>query len=108
MGYFSMSKLALKWAFKKPPTSQYPFKPRKALNGSRGKLLFKEGCVFCSVCAKKCPTGALEVTRAQKKWAIDRLRCISCGYCVEICPKKCLDLTTDHGTPAVTRDNEVF
>jgi formate hydrogenlyase subunit 6/NADH:ubiquinone oxidoreductase subunit I len=48
------------------------------------------------------------VNRAQKKWAIDRLRCITCGYCVEICPKKSLELVTGHGSPAVTRDREFF
>ena len=53
-------------------------------------------------------TGALLVNRAQKKWAIDRLRCITCGYCVEICPKKSLELVTGHGSPAVTRDREFF
>ena len=30
MSYFEMSKLALKWAFTKPPTTRYPFEPRKA------------------------------------------------------------------------------
>ena len=108
MGYFEMSRLALKWALTKPPTTQYPFAPRQALNGSRGQLVFtKDNCVYCTVCAKKCPTGALLVNRAQKKWAIDRLRCISCGYCVEACPKKSLALGTAHGTPTVTRDREV-
>ena len=109
MGYFEMSKLALKWALKKPPTSQYPFEPRMALAGSRGKLMFtKETCVYCNVCAKKCPTGALAVVRADKKWAIDRLRCISCGACVEACPKDSLALATDHGTPTVAREREYF
>jgi formate hydrogenlyase subunit 6/NADH:ubiquinone oxidoreductase subunit I len=107
MGYFEMSKLALKWAFKKPPTSQYPFAPRQPLAGSRGQLAFlKETCVYCNVCAKKCPTGALVVNRAQKRWTIDRLRCISCGYCVEVCPKDSLSMDTGHGKSTVTRDRE--
>jgi formate hydrogenlyase subunit 6/NADH:ubiquinone oxidoreductase subunit I len=109
MGYFEMSKLALKWALMKPPTTRYPFEPRNPIVGSRGQLVFtKDNCVYCTVCAKKCPTGALLVNRAQKKWAIDRLRCISCGYCVEICPKESLALATDHGRPAVTRDREFY
>ncbi len=109
MGYFEMSKLALKWALKKPPTSQYPFEPRLVLAGSRGKLMFaKETCVYCNVCAKKCPTGALTVKRAEKQWAIDRLRCISCGACVEACPKDSLALATDHGAPTVAREREFF
>src|ERR1035441_6575183 len=107
MAYFEMSRLALKWALTKPPTSRYPFEPRRALAGSRGRLIFtKDNCVYCTVCAKKCPTGALVVNRAQKKWAIDRLLCITCGYCVEACPKKYLALGTDHATPTVTKDLE--
>jgi formate hydrogenlyase subunit 6/NADH:ubiquinone oxidoreductase subunit I len=107
MGYFEMSKLALRWALAKPATSRYPFEPRRALAGSRGQLLFtKDSCVYCTVCAKKCPAGALLVNRAQKQWAIDRLRCIHCGYCVELCPKKSLSLSTSHGSPSVTRNRE--
>ncbi|MFA5265728.1 MAG: 4Fe-4S binding protein [Opitutaceae bacterium] len=109
MSYFRMLKLVLKWAVKKPATHRYPFEPREIIAGSRGQLVFtKDNCVFCSVCRKKCPTGALGVNRQQKKWAIDRLRCISCGYCVEACPKKCLSLSTSHGTPAITKDREIF
>jgi ech hydrogenase subunit F len=107
MAYFEMSRLALRWAFQKPITTRYPFEPRRVIAGSRGQLVFtKENCVYCTVCAKKCPTGALTVNRAQKRWVIDRLRCISCGYCVEACPKDSLALSTDHGHPTVTRDRE--
>jgi ech hydrogenase subunit F len=109
MAYFEMSSLALKWVFAKPATSRYPFEPRRALPGSRGTLVFsKDTCVYCTVCAKKCPTGALVVNRAQKKWTIDRLLCITCGYCIEACPKKSLSLSTPHATPAVTKDRESY
>jgi ech hydrogenase subunit F len=108
MSYFEMSKLVLKWALKKPPTSRYPFEPREPVAGSRGKLVFdKETCVYCSACSKKCPTGALRVDRTEKKWTIDRLRCITCGYCVEVCPKDSLELSADHSGPCITRDREV-
>ena len=107
MPYFQMSRLALKWALSKPATTRYPFEPRRELAGSRGRLIFtRDNCVFCTVCAKKCPTDALVVIRAQKKWAIDRLRCIACGYCVEACPKKSLELATSHGAATVTKDLE--
>ena len=107
MAYFEMSRLALKWVLTKPVTSRYPFEPRQAIAGSRGQLVFtKKTCVYCTVCAKKCPTGALTVNRAQKQWTIDRLLCITCGYCVEACPKESLELTTDHGSPTVTKDRE--
>jgi formate hydrogenlyase subunit 6/NADH:ubiquinone oxidoreductase subunit I len=109
MASFAMSRLALKWIFTKPPTSRYPFEPRRTIAGSRGQLAFaKESCVFCNVCAKKCPTGALTVNRPQKRWAIDRLLCIGCGYCVETCPKKSLALTVAHNAPAVTKDKEWY
>ncbi len=108
MPYFEMSRMALKWAVRKPPTTRYPFEPRRMLTGSRGRLVFtKDNCVYCTVCAKKCPTGALVVNRAKKEWAIDRLRCITCGYCVEVCPKKSLQLKPSHDGPAVTKDLEV-
>jgi formate hydrogenlyase subunit 6/NADH:ubiquinone oxidoreductase subunit I len=109
MAYFTMSKLALKWALKKPPTRKYPFAARRVLAKSRGQLVFlKDKCVYCNVCAKKCPTKALTVNRAAKKWGIERLQCISCGYCVEVCPKDCLELNTDHGKPSVTKDKEAY
>ena len=109
MSYFAMSRLALKWALTKPPTTRYPFAPRHVIAGSRGSLVFtKDTCVFCTVCAKKCPTGALTVNRARKKWTIDRLLCITCGYCVEACPKKSLELAGAHAAPTVTKDRECF
>jgi ech hydrogenase subunit F len=109
MAYFEMSRLALKWALKKPPTTGYPFVPRRTLALSRGQLVFtRDTCVYCTVCAKKCPTGALVVNRAQKTWGIDRLLCITCGYCVEACPKKSLALVPDHTAPTVTKDRELF
>ena len=43
MAYFEMSRLALKWALTKPPTSRYPFEPRRALAGSRGQSGLHQG-----------------------------------------------------------------
>jgi formate hydrogenlyase subunit 6/NADH:ubiquinone oxidoreductase subunit I len=109
MAYFEMCKLAVKWALSKPPTRRYPFEPRRIIARSRGQLVFtKDNCVYCTVCAKKCPTGALQVNRAQKQWIIDRLRCISCGYCVEICPKNSLELSTAHATATLSKESQLF
>ena len=47
-------------------------------------------CVYCSLCAKKCPAGAIEVDRAAKTWALDEEKCVACGTCAEVCPKKCI------------------
>jgi len=71
MGYFEMSKLALKWALTKPPTTRYPFEPRQPIAGSRGQIVSRRTtCVYCTVCAKKCPTGALVVNRAEKNGSL--------------------------------------
>lgn len=47
-------------------------------------------CVYCTLCAKKCPAGAIEVDRANKTWKLDDEKCVACGTCAEICPKKCI------------------
>ncbi len=47
-------------------------------------------CVYCSLCAKKCPMGALTVDRAAKTWTLDADKCIACGTCMDACPKKCI------------------
>ena len=49
-------------------------------------------CVYCTLCAKKCPVGALNVDRKEKKWELDRHLCIQCGACTENCPKKCIEM----------------
>ena len=49
-------------------------------------------CVYCTICAKKCPAGALTVDRAAKTWALDEDLCVGCGTCAEACPKKAIVL----------------
>jgi ferredoxin len=47
-------------------------------------------CVYCTICAKKCPAGALEVDRAAKTWTLDEDLCVACGTCAGVCPKKAI------------------
>lgn len=47
-------------------------------------------CIYCTLCAKKCPAGALAVDRAAKTWTLDEDKCIACGTCHDICPKKAI------------------
>ena len=47
-------------------------------------------CIYCTICARKCPAGALTVDRAAKTWTLDEDLCVGCGTCAENCPKKCI------------------
>ena len=49
-------------------------------------------CVFCTLCAKNCPVGALTVDRAEKKWELNKETCVGCGLCASKCPKKCIEM----------------
>jgi formate hydrogenlyase subunit 6/NADH:ubiquinone oxidoreductase subunit I len=109
MPSLAASRLALKWAFRKPLTSNYPFVPRRPLPGSRGQLTFDQAtCIYCTLCAKKCPTAALAVDRKAKTWSIDRLACISCGACVDACTRHSLALDEMHSAPAVCKERECY
>ena len=47
-------------------------------------------CIYCTICARKCPAGALTVDRAAKTWALDEDACVACGTCAAACPKKAI------------------
>ncbi len=51
-----------------------------------------EKCVYCTLCAKKCPQEAITVDRAEKVWKLDESKCIECGTCATACPKKAITL----------------
>lgn len=47
-------------------------------------------CVYCTLCARKCPADALNVNRAEKTWTLDEDKCVACGTCAEACPKNAI------------------
>jgi ech hydrogenase subunit F len=101
MAYFKMGPRALLNIFKKPATLMYPVKKREYYEATRGHISIEfEKCIHCTICAKKCPTDAINVDRANKVWEIEHLRCIACGSCVENCPKKCLTMNKEYRAPA--------
>jgi formate hydrogenlyase subunit 6/NADH:ubiquinone oxidoreductase subunit I len=79
--------------FSRPATRPYPFEVRAPPPGARGRLdLDLEVCVFCGICARKCPCGAITVSREAGTFDLEPLRCVSCGACVEGCTKHSLSL----------------
>jgi formate hydrogenlyase subunit 6/NADH:ubiquinone oxidoreductase subunit I len=50
----------------------------------------QEVCVYCGLCQKNCPEGAIVVDRPNKTWTLDKKECVQCGICIQKCPKKCL------------------
>jgi len=111
MSVFGMTRTVVGNLFSRPATRRYPSPRREphGFAGSRGKLAIDIGaCIFCGACAKRCPTQALVVKKAEREWSIDRLRCCTCNACVEVCPKKCLAMETRPPAPTHTRDREAF
>lgn len=101
MSLFAFTKTVLGSMVSKPATRMYPFEVREAFPGTRGSIAIEiEKCIYCTLCARKCPTSAIVVNKAARSWEIDRLRCISCRACVEACPKDCLSQLTSY-SPAV-------
>lgn len=49
-------------------------------------------CVYCTLCAKKCPQEAITVDRGEKSWTLEEKKCISCGLCAASCPKKAIEM----------------
>lgn len=109
MAAMKFAEYILKRLFKKPATLMYPVVKREYCERTRGHIdIDINACIFCGICSRKCPTNAIEVTRNDKTWAIERLRCIQCGSCVENCPKKCLSMGTSYTPPSSGSVKDVF
>lgn len=100
MSILSITKTLFKSLFHGPYTDPYPIIKKPAFEDARGSVTIDiDTCIFCSICQKRCPTGAIVVNKAEGSWEIDRLKCIQCSYCVKVCPKKCLGMDGDYTPP---------
>lgn len=109
MSLLSMTKTLLKSLFHGPYTNMYPIKKKENFALTRGKIENNiSDCIFCGMCERRCPTGALKVEKAKFSWSIERLQCIQCGYCVEVCPKKCLVMNNQYTAPTSEKSRDEF
>ena len=109
MSILSMSKTLFKNLFHGPYTTMYPIKPKENFDRTRGSIgIVIEDCIFCGMCDRRCPTGAIKVKKADASWSIERFKCIQCNCCVEVCPKKCLNMEHNYTTPSQEKTRDEF
>ncbi len=109
MALLTISKLVTRSVLSKPATRLYPFERREPFPHTRGHIKFEiSTCVFCNLCAKKCPTEAIVCNRKDKSWEINHLACVLCGNCVDSCRKGCLSQVNYPASPMTRKEIEHF
>ena len=106
--------------FKRPFTVQYPEEVLPLPPGFRGRVTLivdpetgRYRCTACGLCAKACPVGILQITRAKdekgkpipypESYQYNLLECIFCGLCVETCPFNALTMSPERELAVYSR-----
>jgi len=61
--------------------------------------ILPEKCQACMICARECPTGAIQGGKSMVH-VIDQEKCTKCGTCLEICPERFSAVVKLSGEPA--------
>ncbi len=98
---FTFTPTILKNLVNRPATRKYPFVKRAPFEKYRGELYSNvDDCIFCGLCARKCPSVCITVDKKTCLWECDPFACVYCGICVDTCPTKCLHFHDVHRSPA--------
>ncbi len=85
-------------------TRRHPFDVRPPFPGARGEIEnHAETCIFCGVCAMKCPSQCLSVDKKAQTWEWNPSACVYCGICAESCPKQSLHQKTAYRKPVTEK-----
>ena len=104
---FTLARRIVGNLFKKPATIQYPFEPVEFPERMRGHISIRiEDCITCGLCARACPSLAIQVDRKAGTWTISRFDCVQCGSCVLACPKKCLTMEKGYTEPDIMKKSD--
>jgi ech hydrogenase subunit F len=77
---------ALKNLFGRPFTQKYPEVKPLIPEGYRGLVEHDaKKCIYCGLCARNCPSAAIEVDAKKGVWKFDLGRCLHCAQCEETC-----------------------
>ena len=73
-----------------PAAGAAPAAPAVQPRGDGKPAQDPDKCVYCTICARKCPGEALTVDRKEKTWKLDEDKCVGCGTCADVCPKNAI------------------
>ncbi len=72
--------------FRRIATEKYPKVKPVLPQGFRGRPVHDPNkCIYCGLCEKYCPSGAIVVDKVKKTWTHDVGKCLFCAQCEETC-----------------------